>query len=102
MRDVTTDRAYVRALQFNSRDVLQLVKPERTGHRKFVVVDLAKLLLLRVELVLDVANQLFEHVFQCHHSDGPTKFIHHHGEMCVLAEEQLEQFLQWHHLRERN
>ena len=55
--------------------------------------------LLRVELVLDVADQFLEHVVERHDAGRAAELIHHQREMRVLGEEKAEQLLQRHHLR---
>jgi hypothetical protein len=102
MRDVTADRADVRAFQFEPDEVAQLVESQRAIDGKFVLVDFAKLGFLAVELVLDVANDFLEDVLERHHADGAAVFIDHDGEVGVLRQEKVEEFLERHHFRHGN
>ena len=58
VRHVTADGAYVGALQFQPGEVPKFVKPNRAINRKLVFVDLAELLFLGVEFVLNVARHI--------------------------------------------
>ncbi len=50
---------------------------------------------------MDVAHQLLEDVVERDDADGPPIFIHHQRQMGVFLEEEIEQFLERHHLRHR-
>src|SRR5260370_11121358 len=93
MRAVAADCTDVRAFQFQRGSITQLIKSKSTVHGELVLIDLPKFLLLRVELVLNIAHQLFEHIFKRDHADGAAKFVHHHGKMRVLSQEKVEKFL---------
>src|SRR5205807_4567635 len=87
MSDVPADSAYVRALQLKLGELVQLVKSERAIHGNFVRADLAIFLLFEIELVLNIADQLLQHIFECDHSDSAAKFINHHRAVRVLTQE---------------
>src|SRR6266516_2931031 len=102
MGNVTADGAYVGALQFKLGEIAQFIKSECSVHAELVCADLAKFFLLEIELVLNIADQLLQHIFKCDHPDSATEFIYHDCEVRVLAQEQLQQIFQRHHLGERN
>src|SRR5437016_9200993 len=47
VRHVAADSAHVRIFQFELREIVQLIKPERAVHRKFIRVDLFEFFLVR-------------------------------------------------------
>ena len=102
VRDITADRADIGAFQLDPGQVPQLVKPERAVDPELILVDLAKLLLLRIEFVLNIADHFLEHILQRHHSDRAAVFVDHDGEMRVSGEEKIKQFLERHHFRHRD
>src|SRR5439155_5019446 len=85
MGDVPADGAHIRALQFKLGEFVQFVKSQSAVHGEFVCVNLAKLLLLKIELVLNITDQFLEHIFQRHHADRAAKFINYQRKMGVLA-----------------
>src|SRR6187455_2675940 len=68
--DVATDRADILALQLETNEVLEFVEPERPFHVEFVLVELSEFGGFPIELVLNVAHQLLEHVVEGHDSGG--------------------------------
>ena len=60
-----------------------------------------KLCLFGVELVLNIADQFFEHVFERHHADRAAKFVDHDGKVRMFAQKHAQQFFQRHHFRHR-
>src|SRR5438874_12364711 len=91
MGNVPADGAYVRALQLKFGELVQLVKPQRAVYGKFVCADLAKFFLFEIELVLNIANQFFQYIFESDHSDSAAKFIYNHREVRVLTQERSEE-----------
>ena len=102
MGHVTADRADVRTFQFEFGEIVQLIKPERAVHGEFVRVDFLELGLVGVEFVLNVADQFLQHVFQRHHSNRPAEFVDHDCQVQVFTQKKTEQFLERHHLGDRN
>ena len=64
-----------------------------------VVVDAGEGGALVVELVLDVADEFLHDVVEEHDADGRAEFIDGHGEVGVLAQEELEQRVERHGVR---
>src|SRR5437870_3259459 len=102
MSNITADGAYIRALELKLGEIVQFIKPERSVHAKFVRADLAKFFLFEIELVLNIADQLLQHIFKCNHPDSAAEFIDHDRQVRVLAQEQLQQAFQRHHLGQGN
>src|SRR5581483_3788985 len=98
MRDVSANGTHIRAFQVQFGQLIQLVKTQRAVDGEFIRADFAKLFFFEIELVLDIADQFFEHVFQSYDSNSSSEFIDHERQMGVLTQEQFEQFLQRHHL----
>src|ERR1044071_353357 len=98
MSHITTDGAHIRALQFQPSQVSKFIKSNRAINRKLVFVDLAELLFLGIELVLNIAHDFLEHVFQRHHSNRAAIFVHHNGKMRVLCQKEVEELFERHHL----
>ena len=102
VRHVASHRAHIRTLEIEIGVIGELIKPERSFHEKFVVVDAQKLPLVLVEFVLDFAHELFEHIVQRHDSEGAAKLVHHEREMRVPVQKELQQPVERHHLRHRH
>ena len=47
-----------------------------------------------VMLVADLAENLFEHVFERHQSGDGAEFVHHHGQVRVLFAKFVDQLIQ--------
>src|SRR5205823_8815728 len=92
--------AYVSTLQLNPGKIAKLVEPKRPVYGKLVFADLPELCFFRIELILNIPDQLFEHVLQRDNTNGTAEFVHHDREMGMSAQEQREQLLERHHLRD--
>src|SRR5436190_740469 len=62
--DISPDSAYVSTLQLNPSKIAKLVEPKRPVYGKLVFADLPELCFFRIELILNIPDQLFEHVLQ--------------------------------------
>ena len=43
-----------------------------------------------IELVLDLAHQLFEDILECHHADRAAVLVHHHRQVQLALQKQLQ------------
>src|SRR5262249_22307632 len=102
VRYVTADRAHIGALQLESGELVQFVEAESAVDREFVSVDFLELGFLHVELILNIADQFLEHVFERDHADGTSKFVDHDREVRVFAQKKIQQLFQRHHFWNRN
>src|SRR5262249_286884 len=102
MSNVPADGADVRTLQVQLREFVQLIKSKSSVYTEFVCIDFPKFFLFEIELVLDVPDQLLQHILQRHYAHSSAKLVDHKREMRVLAQKQFEQFLKRHHLRHGN
>src|SRR5690242_13390147 len=98
MGHISADRADIRAFQIEFGQIVQFVEPKSAVYGEFVRVNLLKLGFLGIEFVLDIADQFLDYVLQRHHSDRAAEFIKHDGKVRVLAQKQIKQLLQRHHI----
>ena len=78
----------------------QLVQVTGAGNLPEVVAQLDQIgLLLGVELVVDVAHDLFQQVLHGHQTRGPAVFVHHNGQVDLFALHIPEQHVGAHRFR---
>ena len=90
MGDIAADGADVRAIEFETGGVTQFIKAERAVDDEFVFIDLAKFFLLRIELVLNIADQFLKHIFEGDHANCAAELVDNDGNMGVFTEKEIE------------
>ena len=88
-----TDRGDALLAQRFADEFLQFVKRQRARGLPSTFAAAEQQRLFLIELVLDLAHQLFQNVFECHHSRGAAEFVHDDRQVQFAFKEQLEQAL---------
>ena len=74
------------------------MQAECRGDDELILAHAAHLGLVRVELILDVADEFLDHVVERDDAGGAAELIHDEREVRVTREEKAEQLFQRHHL----